>query len=232
LRRAAPIISTGIRGAEGSRIEIAERLQCAVAELAREVRECPPSGARRATVRPWLHYLHRWYQTCAMNVKGRLGASIGEVRDRGKRIAQLTLELAAAELKRKAMQFGAAFGLFGAAALFGFFFLAFLFAAVAAALALVLPVWAALLVTAGLLLVLMAVLVLVGVGLARAAKTPVPTQAVEQARADALTFRQGLQGVVRRKARSSAAPAAAGLEPVSTGEGSSSTSPGGADGQD
>ena len=166
-----------------------------------------------------------------MNVKGRLGASIGEVRDRGKRVAQLTLELAAAELKRKAVQFGAAFGLFGAAALFGFFFFAFLLAAVAAALAIVLPVWAALLITAGLLLALMAVCVLVGVGLVRTAKTPAPTQAVEEARADAATFRQGLIALRRHKARG-AAPPAADAGPVAAAQEPLSTAPGGADGQD
>jgi hypothetical protein len=163
-----------------------------------------------------------------MNVKERLGASIGEVRDRGKRVAQLTLELAAAELKRKAMQFGAAFALFGVAALLGFFFFAFLLAAVAAALAIVLPVWAALLITAGLLLAVMGVCALVGVGLVRTAKTPVPTQAVEEARADALTFRQGLQAVVKRRTRG----AAPGVEPVATAAEPLPTMPGGADGQD
>jgi apolipoprotein N-acyltransferase len=166
-----------------------------------------------------------------MNVKGRLGASIGDVRDRGKRVAQLTLQLAAAELKRKAVQFGAAFGLLGAAALFGFFFLAFLLAAVAAALALVLPVWAALLITAGLLLSLIVVLVLVGVGLVRTAKTPVPTQAVEEARADAVTFREGIRALARRKARTAAAPAADHVDQVATAQEPLSTSPGGTDGQ-
>lgn len=167
-----------------------------------------------------------------MNVKGRLGASIGDVRDRGRRVAQLTLELAAAELKRKAVQFGAAFGLFGAAALFGFFFLAFLLAAVAAALALVLPVWAALLVTAGLLLALVGVCVLIGVGLVRTAKTPVPTQAVEEARADTVTFREGIRAVAKRKAHTAAASAAAYTEPIATAEEPLSTPPGGTDGQD
>ena len=166
-----------------------------------------------------------------MNVKGRLGASIGDVRDRGKRVAQLTLELAVAELKRKAMQFGAAFGLFGAAALFGFFFLAFLLAAVAAALAIVLPVWAALLITAGLLLVLMAVCVLIGIGLVRTAKTPVPTQAAEEARAGAATLRQGVSALRRSKARGAALPAA-DAEVVAIAREPLSTSPGGADGQD
>jgi apolipoprotein N-acyltransferase len=166
-----------------------------------------------------------------MNVKGRLGASIGDVRDRGKRVAQLTLELAAAELKRKAVQFGAAFGLFGAAALFGFFFLAFLLAAVAAALALVLPVWAALLITAGLLLALIVVCVLIGVGLVRTAKTPAPAQAVEEARANVTTFREGIRALAKRKRRSAAAPAAR-HEPATTAPGPMSTPPGGTDGQD
>jgi hypothetical protein len=166
-----------------------------------------------------------------MNVKGRLGASIGDVRDRGKRVAQLTLELAAAELKRKAVQFGAAFGLFGAAVLFGFFFLAFLLAAAAAALALVLPVWAALLITAGLLLALIAVCVLIGVGLVRTAKTPVPAQAVEEARTNVTTFREGIRAVAKRKTRSAAAPDVR-HEPVATAQGPLSTPSGGTDGQD
>ena len=145
-----------------------------------------------------------------MRVKERLGASIGEVRDHGKRVAQLTLELAGAELKRKAAQFGAAFGLFVAAALFGFFFLAFLLAAVAAAIARALPVWAALLIVAGLLVALVGICVLVGVRLVRTARTPVPKQAVEEARADVETFRRGLRSVVRRTRR----PAAVAGPPV------------------
>jgi hypothetical protein len=138
-----------------------------------------------------------------MKVKERLGASIGDVRDRGRRIAQLTMELAAAELKRKAAQFGAAVGLIAAAVLFAFFLLAFLLAAIAAAVALVLPVWASLLIVAGLLLALVGVLIVVAVGLIRTARTPVPQQAVQEARADAETFRTGVRDIARRKARAS-----------------------------
>jgi hypothetical protein len=169
-----------------------------------------------------------------MKVAERLGASIGEVRDRGKRVVQLTLELAAAELKRKAAQFGAAFGLFAAAALLAFFLIAVLLAAVAAAIALVLPVWAALLIVAGLLLALIAALVLIAVGLVRNARTPVPQQAVQETRASVETFQHGLRDVARRKA-----PAAAGVGPVgpehpasTPAAGPVSVPPGGTDGQE
>jgi hypothetical protein len=82
------------------------------------------------------------------------------------------------------------------------------------------------------LLALNVVCVLIGVGLVRSAKTPAPAQAVEEARANVTTFREGIRAVAKRKTRSAAASAAAHTEPVATAEEPLSTPPGGTDGQD
>ena len=170
-----------------------------------------------------------------MRAKEQLGASIGEVRERAKRVAHLTLELAAAELKRKSARFGAAFGLFLVPALALFFFAAFLLAAAAAAIALVLPLWAALAIVAGLLLALAALFVLVGIGLVRSARTRAPQAAAQEARAGLQTFQQGLGDVVKRKARAAAnAGPAVPPEPPAPPPAAEPPSvlPGGTDGQE
>src|SRR5215210_383222 len=72
--------------------------------------------------------------------------------------AKLELELAGLELKKKVAALGVGIGMGIGAAVFGLFFLGFLFATVAAALATFLPTWAALLIVTGFLLLVAAVL--------------------------------------------------------------------------
>jgi membrane protein len=105
-----------------------------------------------------------------------------QVADHATAIARLEVELARLELKRKAADLGAGIGLGAGAALLVFFGLGFLFAAVAAGLATVMPVWAALLVTAALLVLVAAVLGLLARSSIRRATPPVPEQAIREAR--------------------------------------------------
>jgi sulfite exporter TauE/SafE len=67
-------------------------------------------------------------------------------------------------------------------AIFGLFMLGFFFAAIAAGLATTMPVWAALLVTTGILLLLAATLGLLARSRVQQATPPVPEQAIEEAK--------------------------------------------------
>jgi Putative Actinobacterial Holin-X, holin superfamily III len=113
---------------------------------------------------------------------GGLSAAAKDVADHASNLANLVKELAALEVREKMAKIGAGAGLGIGAALFALFGLGFLFAAGSAALALELPWWAALLITAGALFLLAAVLGLVGVSLIKKGSPPVPEQAIEEAR--------------------------------------------------
>jgi Putative Actinobacterial Holin-X, holin superfamily III len=108
-----------------------------------------------------------------------LGAAAGRVAAHARRLVSLEVDLAKAEIRRKAG--AAAFGIALAvgAAVLGLIGFALLVAAAVVALALVLPVWAAVLIVAG-------VALLVAGGLAALAmsslRAPVPEQAIQEAR--------------------------------------------------
>lgn len=125
--------------------------------------------------------------------------SADEVRQYGKRLAELNMELAKSELKRVAAKYGAAVGLFAAAGLFALFAFGFLWATIAAAIAVALPVWAALLIVTVLLFIVVGVLGLVGVRLLKAVKSPLPTQAIDEAQTTAGTVTRGLQRLKNRR---------------------------------
>lgn len=103
-------------------------------------------------------------------------------------IAALEVELARSELRHKVAALGIGAVLMGAAALLGILAIWFAFAGVAAALMLVVPDWAAWLITAGLLLLLAVLAAAAGLASLKRGTPPVPEQALEQARltADAL----------------------------------------------
>jgi Putative Actinobacterial Holin-X, holin superfamily III len=113
---------------------------------------------------------------------GGFGGAAKDVADHATRLANLVKELASVELKRKLSTLGVGIGLTVGAALFALFGLGFLLAGAAAAIALELPWWAALLVTAGGLFLLAALLGLLGVRSIKKATPPVPEQAIEEAR--------------------------------------------------
>lgn len=111
-----------------------------------------------------------------------VGAAVKEVAERASTIARLELELAALELKRKVTSLGVGIGFGVAAGIFLLFMLGFVFAAIGAALALVMPWWAALLVVAGILLLLAAVCGLVAADRIQKGSPPVPEQAIVEAK--------------------------------------------------
>jgi putative superfamily III holin-X len=115
-------------------------------------------------------------------VRESLDAAARQVAEHASAIARLEVELAKLELRDKATSLAVGTGLGVGGMLTAFFALAFLLSAVAAALALVIPVWAALLVTAALLAGATAVLVLFARNRFQHATPPVPEAALEEAR--------------------------------------------------
>ena len=113
---------------------------------------------------------------------GGVQAAVHVVAEHARNLARLEVELAATELRRK----GAAFGVGAVSLALGgvlvLFAVGFLGAAAAAALAIVLPTWGALLVVGGSFLVVAGVLLALGRSRLRRAVPPVPEQAVEEAK--------------------------------------------------
>ena len=118
----------------------------------------------------------------AQNGDAGVGAAAKNVAEHASAIARLELQLAALELKQKVATLGVGIGMLVGAALFGFFLLALLLATVVALLDFVMPVWAALLVTAGIVLLVAAVLGLLGLRAVKKATPPVPEQAILEAK--------------------------------------------------
>ncbi|WP_370617670.1 phage holin family protein [Mumia qirimensis] len=100
------------------------------------------------------------------------------------RLVRDELRLAQAELTQKGKRAGVGLGEFGAAGLLALYGLGALFAAIIAALSLVMDVWLAALIVAVVLFVIAAVLALVGKKQVQKAVPPVPEQTVENVKAD------------------------------------------------
>ena len=111
-----------------------------------------------------------------------LGAAVKEVAERASAIVHLELELAALELKRKVTSLGLGIGFAIAAAIMLVFMVGFLYATIAAALALAMPWWAALLVVTGILFVQVAVLGVLAATRIKKGTPPVPEQAILEAK--------------------------------------------------
>ena len=105
-----------------------------------------------------------------------------ELVDRARSIVRLEIELAMLEVKTKAVRIAVGVGFGAGAAVVAVFALGFLAAGGAAALALVIPVWGALLTIGGILLLLMGVLLFLALRSLRAGTPPVPEEAIEEAK--------------------------------------------------
>jgi protein-S-isoprenylcysteine O-methyltransferase Ste14 len=111
-----------------------------------------------------------------------LGGAAKQVAEHASALARLELELAALELKTKVSALGVGIGLALGAVLFLLFAIGFLLATAAAALAIWLPTWAALLIVGVVLLVLVAVLGAIAARSFKKGTPPVPQQAIEEAK--------------------------------------------------
>jgi len=110
------------------------------------------------------------------------GWATREIAERMRSIAKLEIELALLELKRKLTQLGIGAGLSAGAALLALYAVGVFIAAAAAGLALVVPLWAALLIVGGVLLLLIALLAWLAIRSFKAGAPPVPTEAIEEAK--------------------------------------------------
>jgi hypothetical protein len=111
-----------------------------------------------------------------------VGAAVKEVAERTSTIVRLELELAALELKKKVVSLGLGIGFGIGAAVMLVFMVAFVYAAIGAALALVMPTWAALLVVAGILLLQAALFGFLALNRIQKGTPPVPEQAIQEAK--------------------------------------------------
>lgn len=112
-----------------------------------------------------------------------------QVAEHASALARLEMELAGLELKGKVASLGLGAGLLVGAALFGLFAVGFGLATIAAALALVLDTWLALLIVFGSLLLLVAILALVGLSRVRKGTPPVPELAIQEAKLTSTALR-------------------------------------------
>ena len=118
-----------------------------------------------------------------------LSGATKRVADHARSFVELEVQLAMAELKKKAAALGVGIGLTGGAAILGFLALCFALAAAAAGLATTLPVWAALLIVCGALVLIGTILSLVGVTMLQKGAKPIPEQAFEEAELTAEALR-------------------------------------------
>jgi hypothetical protein len=117
------------------------------------------------------------------------GWATREVVERIRSITRLEVELALLEVKQKFSRIGAGIGMGAGAAVLALYALGFFFAGGAVALALVLPLWAALLIVGAILLLTALVLVLLARSSIRAGTPPLPEEAIEEARRTTETLR-------------------------------------------
>ena len=111
-----------------------------------------------------------------------LADAVQRVAESARTLVELEVQLAIAELKRKAATLGIGLGLIGGALLFLWVAILFGLGAATAGLTYVLPVWAALLVMCGALLLVALVLAAIGVTLMRrATSNPLPEEAIAEA---------------------------------------------------
>jgi len=111
-----------------------------------------------------------------------VGYAAKEFVERARSIVRLEIELALLEIKAKLVRIGVGVGLAAGAAVVALFALGFLFAGIAAAIALALPWWASLLIVSATLFGVTALLALLGMKSIKAGTPPTPEQAIEEAR--------------------------------------------------
>jgi Putative Actinobacterial Holin-X, holin superfamily III len=113
---------------------------------------------------------------------GGLAAAVKQVAEHASSLARLEVQLAAAEVQRKVKALAVGIGLCAGAALFALFALGFALAGIAAALALAVPTWAAILIVAAGALLLAALLGAAAMSFFKKGAPPIPEQAIEEAK--------------------------------------------------
>ncbi|MFI6928873.1 phage holin family protein [Streptomyces sp. NPDC050287] len=119
-----------------------------------------------------------------------VGELVGQATEQLSRLVRQEVALAKEELAEKGRRAGRGGGLLGAAGAVGYAGLLALAATVAAALSLVLPVWAAALIVTGVLFALAGVLAVTGRAQLRRATPPTPEEALNSVKADVDEIRE------------------------------------------
>jgi Putative Actinobacterial Holin-X, holin superfamily III len=117
-----------------------------------------------------------------------VSALVSQASDQLSRLVRQEIQLARAEMAQKAKRAAIGGGMFGGAGLTALFAVQALVIAGIAALALVLPVWAAALIAAGALLAVTGILALTGKSEIGRALPPTPHEAIESTKADIETI--------------------------------------------
>lgn len=113
-----------------------------------------------------------------------VGELVGQATEQLSTLVRQELALAKEELAEKGRRAGRGGGLLGAAGAVGYVGLIAMSGAGAAALSLVVPVWAAALIVMGVLFAIAGVLAAIGRAQLRRAKPPTPARAIDSVRAD------------------------------------------------
>jgi uncharacterized membrane protein YqjE len=133
-------------------------------------------------------------ETGAETRAARGGEGVGELVSRASQqvseLIRAELRLAVMELKDKGKHAGTGAGLYGGAGLVAMYGVGALIAAVIAALALAMPLWASALIVGVVLLVVAAVLAAMGRGQTKRAVPPKPEQAMDSARRDVAEIKE------------------------------------------
>jgi putative superfamily III holin-X len=120
-----------------------------------------------------------------------VGKATKSVAEHASALVRLELELAALEVKRKAISLAVGIGLVLGAVLFLLYALGFGLAAAAAGIATAVPVWGALLIVTGVLFVLVLVLAAIGIAALKRGTPPVPEQAILEAKLTTEALKDG-----------------------------------------
>lgn len=120
-----------------------------------------------------------------------LSGAAQRVADHARSFVQLEVQLAMAELKRKAAALGVGAGLMGGAAVFAFLALTFGLLGAVAGLATTMSVWASFLIVCGALILITGALAGVGYIMIQKGSKPIPEQAVEEAQVTTEALRDG-----------------------------------------
>jgi hypothetical protein len=120
-----------------------------------------------------------------------VGKATKSVAEHASALVRLELELAALEVKRKAISLAVGIGLVLGAVLFLLYALGFGLAAAAAGIATAVPVWGALLIVTGVLFVLVLVLGAIGIAALKRGTPPVPEQAIREAKLTTEALKDG-----------------------------------------
>ncbi|MFF3256706.1 phage holin family protein [Actinacidiphila glaucinigra] len=120
----------------------------------------------------------------AHNSDDSVGALVTRASQQMSELMREEMQLARAEMAEKGKRFGTGGGLFGGAGMVGFLAAQVLTGAVVAAVALLLPIWAAALIVAAVLAAVAAVMAMAGKKQIAKAGTPAPKQTIDSVKAD------------------------------------------------